>query len=99
MNNQFAKVTISNPSPRLIEAAAEAGLDVSALEHETTNYFINHTINQHGNEKAKQDQGQLPITEADISSIPDIVKSPNYIIIGIKRQNETLIAYCKHFDG
>ena len=44
MNNQFAKVAINNPSPRLIEAAAEAGLDVSALEHETTNYFVNHTI-------------------------------------------------------
>jgi hypothetical protein len=68
MKNQFTKVAISNPSPWLIEAAAEAGLDISALEHETTNFFVNHTINRYGNEKAERDQGQLPITEADISS-------------------------------
>ena len=82
----------------LIEAAAEAGLDISALEHETANYFVNHTINRHGNEKAERDQGQLPITEADISST-QYSQIAQLCLIGIKRQNETLIAYCKHFDG
>ncbi|MDR2785118.1 MAG: hypothetical protein LBB83_04300 [Treponema sp.] len=97
--NQFEVTTVCSPAPWLIEAAADAGLDVSALEHEMTNYFVNHTVNRHGNEKAERDQGQLPITKADISSIPDIVKSPDYAIIGIRRHGETLIAYCKHFEN
>jgi hypothetical protein len=98
-NNQFTKYTIGKPEQWLIEAAGAMGIDVSGLEHEVSNYFINHSISRHGNEKAEEEQGQLPITNQDIASIPAIVKAPNYTVIGMKRYEESLIAYAKHFEG
>ncbi|GHT84103.1 hypothetical protein FACS1894137_06730 [Spirochaetia bacterium] len=96
-DNQFTKYTIGKPELWLINAAGAMGIDVSALEHEVSNYFINHSISRHGIEKTEEERGQLPITDQDIASIPVIVKAPNYTVIGMKRKNESLIAYAKHF--
>jgi hypothetical protein len=40
----------------------------------------------------------VEITPTDIALIPDIVERPDYAIIGIKRKNETLIAYSKKYE-
>jgi hypothetical protein len=98
-DNQFSKYTIGKPEQWLVDAAGAMGIDVSGLEHEVSNYFINHSINRHGNEKAEVDQGQLPITSQDIAAIPAIVQTPNFTVIGIKQNNELLIAYAKYFEG
>jgi len=94
----FEKTTIGKPKVWLIEAAAAIGLDFSNLTHEITSYFKNHSIKRHGDSKIEKARGQLPVTLADFDKIPNIVKSPDCVIIGIKRKNEILIAYSKKFE-
>ncbi|GHV06676.1 hypothetical protein FACS189485_15600 [Spirochaetia bacterium] len=98
-DNKFIRYTLGKPEKWLIDEARAMGIDISDLEHEVSNYFINHSINRHGNTKAEVDQGQLPITDQDIASVPVIVQTPNFTVIGIKQNNELLIAYAKHFEG
>jgi hypothetical protein len=74
-------------------------IDVSALTHEVSNYFVNHSLNRHGDERTELDQGQVPVTDQDIALIPELIKSPDYTVIGIKRHGALLIAYAKYFKG
>jgi hypothetical protein len=96
--NPFDITKVGKPEQWLIEAAASIDLDISALTHEITTYFINHDIKRHGNVEAEKAQGQVAVTSSDIDRIPDIVKTPDCAIIGIKRHEETLIAYSKRFE-
>jgi hypothetical protein len=96
-NNKLLITSIGKPEKWLVEAAAEMSLDISGISHEYTNYFVNHSLNRHGDTKAEMDQGQIPITRADIGLIPEVIKDPNYTAIGIKRHGVTLIAYAKFF--
>jgi hypothetical protein len=96
--NPFSVTKTGKPEQWLIEAAASVGLDFSALTHEITTYFVNHGIKKHGNAEAEKAQGQVAVMAADIDRIPDIVKSPDCAIIGVKRHEETLIAYSKRFE-
>ncbi|MDR0494703.1 MAG: hypothetical protein LBG95_03645 [Treponema sp.] len=89
---------IGPPEQWLIEAATEIGLDLSGLSHEVTNSFITHIIKQHGDEKSERARGQIAVTQADIAQIPDIVKAPDYAVIGIKRSGETINAYAKRHE-
>jgi len=91
----FEKKVIGKPERWLIEAAKTAGLDISALAHEVTNYFIDHSIKRHGNAETERNQGQMPVTIADFNLIPDIVKTPDCAIINVKRNRDILIAYSK----
>lgn len=94
-DNQLETTPIGPPARWLIEAAADIGIDIAGFAHETTNYFRNHSLKRHGNEKAEQALGQLPVTAADFARLPDIVSSPDCAILGIKRHEEILIAYAK----
>jgi hypothetical protein len=94
----FEVTVLGGPEPWLVEAAASIGLDLSGLTHEITTYFVNHGIKRHGNAETEKAQGQVAVTAADIERIPDIVKSPDCAVIGIKRHKETLIAYSRRFD-
>ena len=96
--NRLEKKAIGKPEKWLIKAAAEIHLDFSDLTHEITSYFENHCIRRHGNTKIEKARGQLPVTPADFDRIPSIVKSPDCVIIGIKRKDETFIAYSKKFE-
>ena len=92
------KHIIGKPAQWLIEAAAGIGLDISGLSHEVTNYFVNHSINRHGNAKTERAQGQVAITRADFDLIPDIVKNPDLTVLNIKHNQIIFIAYSKKFD-
>ena len=94
----FDKKIIGKPERWLIEAARTAGLDISGLTHEVTNYFVDHSVNRHGNVKIEMKQGQTAVTFADFDLIPDIVKDPDCVIINIKRNKDVLIAYSKKFE-
>jgi len=95
----FEKKVVGKPERWLVEAAQAAGLDISALAHEVTNYFEYHSVNKHGNIEKERLQGQTSITIADFDLIPDIVKKPDCAIINIRRNNDILIAYSKKIEG
>ena len=94
----FEKKVVGRPKRWLVEAAREAGLDISGLNHEVTNYFIDHSIKRHGNAETERNQGQIPVAVADFDLIPDIVKTPDFAIINIRRNRDTLIAYSKKIE-
>jgi len=90
--SRFEKTTIGKPAQWLIEAAATIGLDYSRLSHETTNELTGHSIKRHGN---RDIHGSATITAVDFDRIPEIVKIPDYAVIGAIRKNTLLNAYAK----
>jgi len=90
--NQFNKTVIGEPAQWLIETAADAGLDYSGLFHETTNELTGHSMKRHGDRNV---HGAATITGTDFSSIPEIVKAPDYAVIGAIRKKTLINAYAK----
>jgi hypothetical protein len=91
----FEKTAIGKPEHWLIEAAAEIGLNYSGLIHEITNELVSHSIKRHSDALT---HGSAAVNEADFGRIPDIVKNPNFAVIGAIRKNALLNAYAK-IDG
>ena len=89
------KTVIGKPEQWLVEAAATIGLDFAELIHEITDNFVSHCKNEHGNTEIEKARGQLPITSTDIELIPNIVKNPDCVIIGIKKYGKIFNAYLK----
>jgi len=94
--NHFTKTTIGKPAQWLIEAAASIGLDFSELTHETTSELTVHSIKRHGDPNI---HGAATITYADFEYIPDIVKAPDFAVIGAIRKRVLINAYVKISNG
>jgi len=97
-NKPFEKESIGKAAEWLINNAIEVGLDIQEFEHEITNYFINHVLKRHGNPDIEKSLGQIPVKEDDFNSIADIVKNPDYAIIGAKRNGEDVLFYAKRME-
>jgi len=94
--NQLIKTPIGKPEKWLIDAAAGIGLDYSMLSHETTNELIDHSMKRHGDSIV---HGSATITNIDFAYISDIVKTPDYAIVGTIRKNSLINAYAKIYCG
>jgi len=100
-NNQgFEKIPIGKVDRWLIDEAKEVGLDIDGFEHEITNEFVAHVMNEHGNEKKEKSRGQIAVKEGDFKKIPEIVKKPDMAIVGAKRESKDMVIYAKEMpDG
>ena len=94
--NPFIKTAIGKPEKWLIESAAGIGLDYSGLVHETTNELTEHSLKRHGDHGI---HGAATITNIDFDCIPDIVKKPDYAVIGAIRKETLINAYAKISGG
>ena len=90
------KKLIGNPEQWLVAAAASVGLDYSELAHEITDEFIDHSMKRHGDRSL---HGAATITASDFDFIPDIVKKPDYAVIGAIRKETLVNAYAKTCNG
>jgi len=72
------------------------GLDYSGLSHETTNELTIHSIKRHGSHDI---HGEATVTSADFDRIPNIVKNPDYAVIGAIRKETLINAYAKIDSG
>jgi hypothetical protein len=97
-NKPFEKESIGKAAEWLINNAIEVGIDIQGFEHEITNFFINHVLNRHSNPDIEKSFGQIPVREDDFNSIADIVKNPDYAIIGAKRNGEDVLFYAKRME-
>jgi hypothetical protein len=88
----FVKTEIGKPGQWLIEAGAAIGLNFSGFVHETTNQFIDHVINRHGDPAVHR---AATVTNEDFSRIPGIIQAPDMAIIGAKRKRTLYIVYVK----
>ena len=91
----FTKKEISKPEKWLIETATLIGLDFSDFTHETTNEFYDHSMKRHGDYKT---HGAATIINADFERILEIVKSPDYAIVGAIRKESLINVYAKIYD-
>jgi hypothetical protein len=82
----------------MIENAREVGVDIEGYEHEISNYFIHHVIKNHGNERAERIRGNVPIMDENFEQIPGIIKHPDWVIFGAKRNHEDRIIYVKYAE-
>jgi len=97
---KFEKLLIGKVEKWLVDEAKKVGLDIDGFQHEITNEFAIHVLNRHGNEKGEASKGLIAIKEADFGNIPEIVKNPDYAIIGARRKNEDFVIYAKKMsDG
>jgi hypothetical protein len=92
MVSSFEAKEIGKPEQWLIEAASSINLDFSKLVHEITNEFIEHSMKRHGDLNT---HGTATIINRDFDSIINILKTPDYIIIGAIRKDTILNAYAK----
>ena len=90
------KTIIGKPEQWLLNAALEIGLNYSELVHEITDDFINHSIKRHGDRNL---HGAATITATDFDLIPEIIKNPDYSVIGAIRNEIIINAYAKHING
>ncbi|MCL2215301.1 MAG: hypothetical protein FWC06_08890 [Treponema sp.] len=90
------KKLIGKPEQWLVTAASSVGLDYSELSHEITDEFIEHSMKRHGDRSL---HGAATITAADFDLIPDIVKNPDYAVIGAIRKETLVNAYAKTCNG
>jgi hypothetical protein len=97
-NKPFEKESIGKAVEWLINSAEEIGIDVKGFEHEITNYFVNHVLKRHGDPKTEESFGQIAVKEEDFNNIEDIVKNPDYAIIGAKRNGEDVLFYAKRME-
>jgi len=62
----------------------QLGIDISDYRHVLDGSAVRHINKRHGNPKTEEKVGQIAITDADIHSLPQVVASPNRIILGEK---------------
>lgn len=80
-----------------VDIAKQSGFDFSGYEHETTNHFENHVLNEHGRGN-ENDPANVPVEQKDFDRIKDIIDSPDFIAFGVKREGEDRVIYAKSFD-
>ena len=76
------EVEIGEVTDVLAENALLHGYDIRGYKHTLDNYFVQHVMKQHGNQKAETARGNIAITEDDIRRIPDILSAPDFIVYG-----------------
>jgi hypothetical protein len=96
------KLRISSVSPELAATLKDAaGLDVAGFEHDIDLNAIQHILKSHGDAKAELSRGGLPVSDADLEAIPDIINAADAIVTGARnRRGQDLIGYVKQMpDG
>lgn len=76
------EVEIGEVTDVLAENALLHGYDIRGYKHTLDNYFVQHVMKQHGNQKTETARGNIAITEDDIRRIPDILSAPDFIVYG-----------------
>jgi len=99
-NNRIEKISMGRVEKWLVDEARTVGLDIEGFEHEITNEFVNHVMNRHGNAKSEAAYGQVAIKQDDFGKIPELVREPDFLLIGAKRNGKDILVYAKKMlDG
>lgn len=88
-NNENQTVIICEVRPHIANIINEnIGKDISGYMRTIDMYAVKHAINRHSNEKIEKSRAQLPLTDNDIENAPDIINSPDTIILGLKNERK-----------
>lgn len=94
----LVKKIIAPVSDRLQKDLAEEGINVtSAYNHVIDNNAIRHALKAHGGPHEEK-RGQVPITDADLALIEDIVAHYDNISVNAERRDVPRIIYSKSYE-
>ncbi|MCS6455949.1 DUF1073 domain-containing protein [Burkholderia thailandensis] len=99
-SNDNRSVDLGAASGEAVRIAKEkAGLDIAGFKHTVDMYGIRHALKQHGNVKREEKRGQMPITDADVAAIGDVVNDPDMVVYaGQTRIGREAIASIRKMD-
>lgn len=96
--NHFIKRVILGASESLVDELHQCGIDIDATwKHTLDNSAVRHAMNYHGSEKESL-RGQIPITEADLLLIPEIIEYHDFLSIDRNKRGQDIIIYAKIMD-
>ena len=79
---------------------AETGIDVEGFNCSLSGYEVQKILKDHGNEEKEALRGQRAITEDDFVSIPEVIQSPDAVILSPKLYNgKPVIEFEKYANG
>ena len=94
--NQLKKWKIGKAEKWLVDHAKFVGIDIDGLNHIITKDFKAHVNKRHGDPEKEEPQGQISVEENDYEYLPEVVKSPDRVILGAKnRQGLNVLNYAK----
>lgn len=79
-----------------------AGLELDQRYHHTADMFaVRHALNRHSDAKVEKSRAQLPITNADVRAVQQVVQAPDAWVLGAKtpRRQEVLGSIKRMPDG
>jgi len=94
--NGFVKTAISKPEKWLLNAAFSIGLDYSILTHEITTDLFIHSMKRHGD---PEKHGKATIKKDDFDYINEIIRKPDFAVIGAIRKTKFYNTYVKILDN
>jgi len=93
------KAMIAPVQPWLVEAAKSLGLNIEGYKHVIDGSAVRHVINRHGNEEIEVSRGQLPVRDADLDRIPEVIDAPDRVILGTMTKGlKDQIGFVKRLD-
>jgi lipid A disaccharide synthetase len=95
------KAVIGDVNPWIVDAAKERGHELKGYNHVMDGSAVRHTLKKHGDAAAEGKRGQVAITEDDFANIPDIVASPDSVILGSRNHigRDQIISIKRMPDG
>lgn len=99
-SNENLTVDMGKVSPGQAAVLSREGLPVTpGFTHTADVYAVRHAFKKHGDEAAERARGQVPITDAEIARIPEILAAPDAYILGAKSKiGRDLVGYVKVQD-
>jgi hypothetical protein len=99
-NNARRVISFGTASDIAIGLFKSIGIDVTGFPHVVDNSAIRHGFKNHGDAKAEQSRGQEAITAEDFARIPEVLASPDSVMLdGETNIGRKAILYKKRFNG
>lgn len=93
------KVVIGTASVWLVQNAAGAGLDIAGFRHVIDGSAVRHIIKNHYDEKSERSRGLLPMTDQELTRLPEVIANPDKVVLGTtNRLGKQQIAYVKKME-
>ena len=94
--DQAKSVLLGQTNPRLTEDGLKVNAYLNTFSHSVDKSALNHIRKNHGDESTELNRGNLPITDEDISKIPDIIKDYDGVRFDLlSSYGKPVIAYVK----
>lgn len=93
--NWKGRVSLGEAWPGAVEAAKEAGEDISGFQFDLSADDVRHVLKRHGT-KTEEKRGQRPVRKRDFELLPGVLRDPDTVAVG--KEPDT-IGFAKDIEG